>query len=89
MTGLNRAGRKSGGNRWRGKLAAPVHADPLVHKFFRLLNSQHTQLAEVVKRSGVGYGTIAQWSTKFNPSITNFRAALNVIGYDLAIVRKR
>ena len=86
---LNRAGRRSGGYPRVGRLAVPSKADPLVRRLFQLLNSQRTGLSEVDEKSGVNRRTISSWRYYTCPTLGNFKAALNAIGYDLVIVKKR
>ncbi|MET3648052.1 hypothetical protein [Phyllobacterium ifriqiyense] len=74
------------GTRWRGKLPIPQHAHPLVRRFFSELNSQQTTLTEVAERGGIHRATMSDWRYSRCPTIANFNAALNVIGFELKIV---
>lgn len=73
------------GTRWRGQLPIPDHAHPLVRQFFRELNEQQTTMAEVAKRSAVDRHTLSNWRYRSDASLSNFVAALNVIGLELFI----
>ncbi len=73
------------GTRWRGKLTIPKHAHPLVRQFFRELNAQKTTLSEVAERAPFRRATISDWRYRRDPTLSNFEAALNVIGLELAI----
>lgn len=79
----------SGESRWRGRLPIPEHAHPLVRRFISELNREETLISEVAERSGICRDTISGWRYRRSPLVTNFVAALNVLGLDLAIVRKR
>ena len=77
------------GTRWRGKLPIPAHAHPLVKRFFGELNMQSTTLTEVARRAGMQRATMSDWRYRREPSLSNFNAALNVIGLELAIRERR
>ena len=72
-----------------GKKSLPASGlDPLVQEFARIRGGHsYTWLEE---RSGVGDSTISNWlKLGRSPTLCNFRAVLNVLGYDLAIVPLR
>ena len=77
------------GTRWRGKLPIPQHAHPLVRQFFRQLNYDKTTITEVAARTSIRRGTISDWRYSREPSISMFDAALNAIGFELYIRRRR
>lgn len=72
-------------SRWRGKLPIPKHVSPLVRQFFRELNEQQTTISEVAERAPFRRGTISDWRYRRDPTLSNFNAALNVIGLELCI----
>lgn len=71
--------------RWRGRLVVPAHVHPLVRRLFDLLNDTGWCMTEVCRAAGLAEQTIKGWRVK-NPQIGTFEAALNVMGYRLAIV---
>lgn len=73
------------GTRWRGQIPIPVSAHPLVRQLIELLNEEQTTLVEAATKAGVSPKTISDWRYRSNPSLDNFQAALNAIGYDLYI----
>jgi hypothetical protein len=62
---------------------------PLVKEFFRKVEIRQRKLKNVAKRSGVCIVTMRAWREKTNPTVPNLEAALNVVGYELHIRRKR
>lgn len=62
------------------------HAHPLVRMFYRLLAEQQVTALDVAERAGLSAGTISQWRATYAPRVGNLDAALNVLGYRLAIV---
>jgi len=77
------------GNNRRGAIKVPQHAHPLVRQFANELNEQMTTFAEVSERSGVGVDTLRFWMTRHVPRLDLFDAALNTVGFELAIREKR
>lgn len=75
-----------GRSKHRGRLMVHEHAHPLVRRFFNLLNRHMTTMQEVAQRTSINPCTISGWRFKANPSLANFEAALNAIGYRLQIV---
>lgn len=67
----------------RAKL--PEHAHPLVRQFFGLLNVALINRGHVAAKAGLSTHTICAWR-RAAPQLPNFEAALNVLGYRLAIV---
>ena len=67
-------------------LPPPVGVSPLVRRFYAIRNEQRMATALIVERSGVSEGTIRSWSKRREPGIGTFDAALNTLGYCLAIV---
>lgn len=85
--GFRRTGKgRQGGERWRGKLPVPEHAPALVRALIERANEQKTTLKEIAERSGLQYKTISEWRYRRAPNLPNFVAALNAIGFDLAVV---
>jgi hypothetical protein len=73
------------GLRWRGQHKVPPHAHPLVQQFFRLLNEDGALQTELCARAGLSTQTTKGWRVK-SPQLLTFEAALNTLGYRLAIV---
>lgn len=74
------------GLRWRGKLAVPKHAHPLVRDLFREANRQHLTMTEIAQEAGLRRHSIPQWGRKNHPRVDQLDAALNVLGLRLAIL---
>lgn len=70
--------------------ACPVtaHAHPLVREFFELLAEEGVALTDVAQRAGVCAATLSKWKSRHSPTVVALAAALNVIGFELAIVRR-
>lgn len=77
-----------GDMRWRGKLPIPQRANPLVRELIRRANEQLTTLREISERSGIARKTLSGWRYDSTPNVASLEAALNVIGFELCI-RKR
>jgi hypothetical protein len=63
----------------------PAHV-PLVHEFIRLSDQLGYSLHTIGLRVGLSTNVLYRWNQGALPTIANFEAALNVIGYRLAIV---
>lgn len=77
--------RSHGGNCHRGRLSLPVSGHPLIKKFFRIMNAERATQKQVAERAGLDKHTVGDWRKKSEPTISNFDAALNVLGYRLSI----
>ena len=77
------------GTRWRGQIPIPPKAHPLVRRLIRIANAKQVTLTEIAMESGVSPKTISDWRYRSAPSLTNFEAALNALGYELKIVERR
>lgn len=74
--------------RWRGKLKPAAHTHPVVRQFFDLLNDEHACMCEVAARAGVRRGTVGDWRNRRMPRVDLIDAALNALGYRLAVVKQ-
>lgn len=74
------------GRRWRGKLAIPAHAHPIVCRLYAEANAQMTTLTEIADRAGLRRCTVGQWGRRNHPRIDQIEAALNALGMRLVIV---
>jgi hypothetical protein len=73
------------GPKWRKPLPIPKHAHPIVRELYRQMNRQQTTMLEVAERSGLRRQTIWDWANRVNPRLSDLEAALNVLGFELAI----
>ena len=74
-----------GKNQWAGKLRIPAHAPPLVRQLFEILNSKKLMVADIAEKSGVNKDTISGWRYNRAPTLTNYTAVINSLGYDLEL----
>jgi hypothetical protein len=77
------------GTRWRGQIPIPPKAHPLVRRLIRIANAKQVTLTEIAMESGVAPKTISDWRYRSAPSLTNFEAALNALGYEIKIVERK
>lgn len=77
------------GHNRRGGAALPAHAHPLVQRFFILLNARCATFAEVAERTDIGVDTLRFWRSRHVPRLDLFDAALNALGFELTIVKRR
>jgi len=77
------------GTRWRGQIPIPPKAHPLVRRLIRIANAKQVTLTEIALESGVAPKTISDWRYRSAPSLTNFEAALNALGYEIKIVERK
>lgn len=75
--------------RWRGNLTIPEHAHPLVRRMFELMNEEKVVMRDIAPKAGIQPCTISTWRYRSAPTLPLFQAALNALGYDLAIVPLR
>ena len=65
----------------------PTTGLPLVQKLRQIINERRYSVDGLARKAGVHRDTIHGWRRcKFSPSVANFEAVLNVLGYQLAIV---
>lgn len=66
------------------------NAGSLIQEFSRILRQSGKTYPGFERESGIARRTIYNWlEAKDSPRLDMFRAALNTLDYDLAIVRKR
>ena len=70
-------------------IAPPVGVSPLVRRFYEIRNATRMPTSLICERSGVSENTIKSWFKRREPGIGTFEAALNTMGYRLAIVRMK
>lgn len=75
--------------RWRGKLSIPQNCHPLVRRLFEIMNAERATLKEVADKVGCGYDTVSMWRYRRTPNLVTIAAAVNALGYELAIVPQR
>ncbi len=78
-----------GRGRWAGRLKIPAKAHPLVREMFELLNEQRMVISDIAEKSGVRAGTISDWRYRRSPTVVTFEAALNALGFELVIRRRK
>jgi transcriptional regulator with XRE-family HTH domain len=74
---------------FRDRVPMLNHCNPLAQQFFELRKLERVSYEDLAKRSGVAMGTMWSWRTRFNPLVPIFAAALNAMGYELVIRRRR
>lgn len=67
----------------------PTKGSKLVRRFFELLNEERVTMAAVSRVSGVGESTMYRWRESYEPTLGNFEACLNAMGYELMIREKK
>ena len=70
---------------WKGSVKVPTRGHPLVRRFFEIVNERQHTVVAVARRAGVTRNTIFTWHHS-TPTLPSLEAALNVLGYRLAIV---
>jgi hypothetical protein len=78
----------TGRKRWAGRIPIPPHAHPLVRQMFEIINADRLTIAEATSGAGPAPYTVSRWRYDHNPSIQDFEAVLNRMGYELAIRQK-
>lgn len=69
------------------RLKIPQRTHPLVAQLFEIIRDHPTEtMASTTRKAGLGTGAIGNWAKYHNPQVPNFDAALQVLGYKLAIV---
>lgn len=71
--------------------ACPVaeNAHPLARQFFKIIDRQQVAVTDVAERAGLGLATLVKWKSRHAPTVMALEAALNVVGYELRVVRRR
>lgn len=61
--------------------------DPCVWRLFGLMQHKGLTMAQLSETSGVASKTLKSWLYKLrSPTLTNFRAAANAMGYEIVLV---
>ncbi len=63
----------------------PDDMHPLVRKLFLESYKQRMDLKALENRSGVSRGAIRKWKNRSNPSLTNFEACMNALGFKVVV----
>jgi 2,3-bisphosphoglycerate-independent phosphoglycerate mutase len=66
----------------------PEGVPAIVRDLFKIMTEQRIGVREIAKRSGVHGNTILTWRASRVPSISNFEAVANALGYELHLVRR-
>lgn len=61
-------------------------AHPLVRLLYEIIREQQAAVTDVAERAGLSHVTLVKWRTSYAPTVVALEAALNVLGYRLAIV---
>ncbi len=78
-----------GDRRWRGRLKIPSNCPPLVRRLFEIMNEHKVSMSDVARRAGTSYEVVSHWRSTHSATMALFEAAVNSVGYELKIVRKR
>lgn len=71
------------------RLAPGRGVDPAVAELVELLRPYAGHIAALSRAAGIHRQSVRKWSSgQRTPNVANLRAALNAIGYDLAVVIK-
>lgn len=65
-----------------------MNAGPLIQQLFDLIDRSKLSLWHIGKRTGVASSAMAFWRYRSSPTLHNFVAVLNFLGYDLVIVER-
>jgi len=63
-------------------------AHPLARRFFELLEAEGVALTDIAQRAGLHHVTLSKWKRSHAPTVVALEAALNVLGFELRIVRR-
>lgn len=63
----------------------PRRVNPLVKRLFKILRKREMSVSELGYISGLSFRTINEWKSRNTPSLNNFEACLNALGYRLKI----
>ena len=64
----------------------PHNAHPLIRQLADTISDSPYSISALGRISGVSSQTIHSWFRRYNPSIDNLEAVLNVLGYRLTVV---
>ena len=67
----------------------PTHTSPLVRRLYELMHEQQIGYQALSERSGVPDGSLTAWRKRYRPNLLSFEAALNALGYELRIMKRR
>ena len=65
------------------------HAHPLVRQFFEIAHRQGKSLQRIADVAGLSRASLHYWGVRGHPSIGNFEAAANVLGYEIVLQKMR
>jgi hypothetical protein len=71
------------------RLKLPEHTHWLVRRLFEEMNEQRICMMDVSERAGLNKNTMENWRRRTSPTLLNIEAALNVLGYELTIRRRK
>lgn len=64
-------------------------AHPLARRFFQIAEAQSIAISDIADRSGLALATLVKWKYRHAPTVAALEAALNVLGYELRVVRRQ
>jgi hypothetical protein len=67
------------------RFAMPENAHPLVRELARICHLDDRPLTGVSLEAGLAQTTVHSWFKRHSPSLENFNAVLNTLGYELQI----
>ena len=56
-----------------------------MRQLFEILNKKKLMVADIAEKSGVNKDTISGWRYNRAPTLTNYTAVINSLGYDLKL----
>lgn len=68
-------------------MTVPENAHPMVKRLFAEMIRQRCTMMLMAKKTGIGRITIKNWKHNSNPKLTDLIACLNVLGFDLKIIK--
>ena len=67
------------------RFAMPENVHPLVKELARICRLDDRSLTDVSIEAGLAQTTVHSWFKRHSPSLENFNAVLNTLGYELQI----
>lgn len=67
--------------------ADDLRVNPILKQLFRIIQDGNHSIHNVEVVAGLGYRTLARWQRQNGARLDSVQAVLNVLGYDLEIVK--
>jgi len=71
------------------KMRVPTKGHKAIIHLFNEMNHQQISASDLSKRAGLGFHTIWDWRDRRSPSVNNLEAALNALGFELVVVKRK